>query len=419
LKDLTTLSKDVAREIIERVGSSGQPPEYGFQFFTVGLDSCLHVMEEEYLSSYIREFNGKAFKMVVGSYGGGKTHFLYCIRELAWKYNFVVSYVELSEKTTPFYQLENVYRAIVSNMMCPLSPEELLSGYEKGIDNLLKIWFQRVKTNYEQSGLSGDNLNTELIKYADSIKDFDSISFTNAVKQAFRAILERRDADLTTIMQWLRFEGFISGKNGHPRFGILQRIDKSNAFSLIRSTVQWVKQMGYSGLIILFDETEQTPSLSGKQKNTLFSNLVEMINECGRGQIDNSMFFYAVPNEDFLEKGTGIYEALKQRLDTVFDIYNPTGVKVRLENIPGDSEANLIEIGYNLAKIFQKAYTVDFDNAVLQESIKNVASLAYEHRWTTGSKRYFVQKVINALYFLRGDQYTIVTRERIENSEKS
>ena len=395
------LSKDIARDIVERVASSGQPPEYGFQYFTAGLESCLRVLEDEYFSAYIKNSKGKAFKMVVGSYGGGKTHFLYCIRDLAWKHDFVVSYVELSEKTTPFHQLESVYRAIVSNMMCPLSPEELLSGYEKGIDNLIKIWFQRIKTNYEQSGLSGDALNAELLKYIDSIKDFDSISFTNAVRQAFRAIFERRDADLVTIMQWLRSEGFVSGKNGHPRFGILQRIDKSNAFLMIRSIVQWVKEIGYSGLIILFDETEQTPSLSGKQKSTLFSNLVEMINECGRGSIDNSMFLYAVPNEDFLEKGTGIYEALKQRLDTVFAMYNPAGVKIRLEDIPGNAEENLAEIGNNLAEIFQIAYAIKFNNIALQESIKNIASLAHERRWTTGSKRYFVQRVVSGLYMLR------------------
>jgi len=138
-----TLTKIVAREIIERVGSSGQPPEYGVSFFTAGFDSYLKTIEDEYLSSYISKENGKAFKLVVGYYGGGKTHFLYSIRELAWKYNFAVSYVELKEKSTPFHKLEFVYKAIANNLMYPMSPEELMSGYEKGIANFIRVWYQK------------------------------------------------------------------------------------------------------------------------------------------------------------------------------------------------------------------------------------------------------------------------------------
>ena len=41
------LTRSTARQIIERVGSSGAPPEWGFQFFTAGLDLYLKVLEEE------------------------------------------------------------------------------------------------------------------------------------------------------------------------------------------------------------------------------------------------------------------------------------------------------------------------------------------------------------------------------------
>ena len=43
----------IARRIVETVGAYGTPPEYGFQFFTAGLDEYLRCIHEEYLLSLI------------------------------------------------------------------------------------------------------------------------------------------------------------------------------------------------------------------------------------------------------------------------------------------------------------------------------------------------------------------------------
>ncbi len=60
------LTRRQARKVIEVVGSAGQPPEWGFQFFSAGLDPYLKVLEEDYLKSLVRE-GGSSFKMVVGT----------------------------------------------------------------------------------------------------------------------------------------------------------------------------------------------------------------------------------------------------------------------------------------------------------------------------------------------------------------
>src|SRR5204863_5649818 len=88
------LSPQRAKRIIQQLGGSGQPPDYGVQYFSVGLDDYLNVIDEEYLSSYIRD-GGSIFKLVEGIYGGGKTHFLYCVRDKGWAHGFVVSYISL------------------------------------------------------------------------------------------------------------------------------------------------------------------------------------------------------------------------------------------------------------------------------------------------------------------------------------
>ncbi len=57
----------------------------------------LDAIKEEYLATFIKD-GGSSFKLVVGIYGGGKTHFLYCVRDAGWAQHFAVSYVSLKER---------------------------------------------------------------------------------------------------------------------------------------------------------------------------------------------------------------------------------------------------------------------------------------------------------------------------------
>jgi hypothetical protein len=183
---------------------------------------------------------------------------------------------------------------------------------------------------------------------------------------------------------------------------------------MIRSTIQWTKSIGYSGLIVLLDETELKSSMTGKDKNTFLSNLVELIDECGRGSLNNSMFFYSAPSMNFLDGKTGIYEAANQRLKTVFDTSTPTGVNILLDEMPGEKEEILQQIGKKLAYVFQKAFSVQFNNSqVLQDSIVNIAHAAADLQFTeSGYRRLFVRKMIQGLHLLRANPNQVITPEK-------
>jgi hypothetical protein len=386
----------VAREIIEIVGGMGNPPEYGFQFFTVGLDDYLNTIDEEYLKAFIK--GGSTFRMVIGTYGGGKTHFLYSIREKAWGHNYITSYITLSPEETPFHKRELVYKAIALNLVYPQTPEEFLGGYDRGIEAVIKTWYSQ-KFQELSEKLTEDTTKEELNTYASNLGPYESTSFRNAVKEAFLSLAENKENDFTLILQWLKGEQ--PSKTLLKNFGIFEKIDKSTAFGMIRSLVQWVREIGYSGLIVLMDEAEQTPSMSGKQKNLLLNNLRELIDACGHANFKNTMFFYAVPDENFLEGRTQIYDALRQRVSGAFDTeINPRGVKIYLEKIPIEAVDLLAEIGRKLARIYEIAYNVHFNDDALEGSIKNIATAAYEKKFEIGYKRLFVKSVINAFDIL-------------------
>ena len=399
---MNELSPEIARNIIDRIGSSGTPPEYGFQFFTAGLDPYLSIIKNEYLASFIKQ-GGSTFKMVVGAYGGGKTHFLYCVRDLAWESNFVVSYVSLSPGESPFHKLELVYRAIVRGIVPRLSPEELLSGYEQGIISYLRRWYIQCYQDFQSKGLSGESLREELFNYVvEKTKGIESISFSKAIKATFCALMDRKDEDFDNICQWLTGENY--DRRIHGSFGILQRIDKTTAFTMIRSLNQWVRQIGYSGLVVLLDEAERVSSLSTKNREQHLNNLREVIDECGHTTFKGVMFFYAVPDENFLEGKAQFYEALKQRVATTFEGLNPTGVKIELEKVTPESERIpiLCEIGSKLACVYETAYSHKFNEPSVKQMIEMIAENAYSQRYSDITyKRIFVQNLISGFHFLR------------------
>jgi hypothetical protein len=364
-------------------------------------------LEEEYLSSFIKD-GGSSFKMVVGVYGGGKTHFLYCVRDMAWKYNYATSYVSLSPTESPFHKLDLVYRAIVNGLTPPLTAEELLSGYEKGIESFLRSWYAQKYGEVKSCVDKEEQIYEELEMHLDEIYGIESGSFANAVKEAFRALMYRRDEDFAVICQWLKNEGY--DRKLHGRFRIFQRIDQSTAPQLIRSLAQWIKQIGYTGLVILLDEAERVPSLSTKNREQHLSNLREIIDECGQTSLQSVMLFYAVPDENFLEGRTQVYEALRQRVSPVFDDrLNPTGVKIELEKLEERYEPlqTLTEIGKRLKTIYEKAYSVQFSSLQSVELIQEVANECYEKRFgDIGYKRLFVQELIRNFHEMRRGRQT-------------
>lgn len=397
---MNQLDKKTARRIIETVGSFGTPPEWGFQYFTVGLEEYLGLIEEEYLKTFIKEDGGSTIKLVIGAYGGGKTHFLYNVRELAWKENFVVSYVNLSPEEAPFHRLELVYRAIINNLIYPMTPEELLKGVEKGIEPFIINWYERQAEIFRDVGLKGETLDHELIVYAKAVqRNIENVNFAKAIDQAFLFTHQEREEDFRNILQWLRVEGY--ERNLHKEYGLLHPIERSNAFSMIRSLIQWVRNIGYSGLVILFDEAEQVPSLSSKQRELMLSNLRELIDECGHASFKNVIIFYAIPDENIFEGPSNVYEALKQRISSAFDFYNPSGVKIHLEDMDHEPITLLEEIGLKLKTIYEKAYEHSFSGDI-SHIIHRLAQESYERRFgDIGYIRLFVQGIIRAFHLLR------------------
>jgi hypothetical protein len=397
---MTVLDAKLARRIIDNLGSAGQPPEYGVQHFTVGLDPYLDVIRDDYLATYIQD-GGAAFKLVVGIYGGGKTHFLYSVRDMAWEQNFVVSYVSLkSSGECPFHRLELVYKAIAGGLLAPLGEEERNPDDLKGMTNFLRTWYVSRVSEYRSRGMDNASAAKAVDDEIGQLDTTTSISFRNAIVKALRALAAGQDRQFDEMCQWLLGEDGI--RSSLMQHGVNEKIDKTTAFKMIRSLGQIIRQMGYSGLVVLLDEAERVPSLSTKQREQHLSNLRELIDECGLSTFQGLMLFYAVPDENFLDGRTQVYEALRQRLSTQFDDLNPYGVRIGLEKLVVDPEDFLTQVGNKIVPIFNLAHNKTLDPQLAGDLVTKVADLAYSQRFADdGYKRLFVQKLVQGLRYLR------------------
>jgi hypothetical protein len=383
---MSTIDAAVAKAIIHKLGSFGTPPEFGIEYFSVGLEPYCTVIEHEYFEDILK-LNLSSFKLVTGNYGGGKTHFLYLINHLAWKHNYVTSYVSLSPIECPFDRLELVYKKIALSLMYPLAENTILKPWEIGIEALLKQWYQKVA---EDRGAMS------------KMRNLESTSFTNALKGALLNLASDDDEAFGAVVQWLKGEDI--PRELKLRYRISERIDRSTAFRMLRSLVQFINAIGFSGIIFLFDEAERGMSISSaRDKRRALDNLRQLVDECGNSRLPGAMFFYAVPDEHLLLDGSGgVYEALKQRLRSSFTRINPMGVKINLEEIGMKPEEFLYDLGMKLAHIFDEAYSCSLDHPTLTTSIKNMIDTALELQSLDISyRRIFVIGIIEVFQHLK------------------
>lgn len=416
------MDRELAKAIVNKLGATGTPPEFGIDAFTVGLDRYRKVIEDEYLNGILK-YGLSSFKLITGNYGGGKTHFLFSARNLAFRHNYCVAYVSLNPTECPFDKLELVYKGIATNLASPGPVDRPVPTWEKGLESVVKRWFEAQRNRSDRA----DHLH----KYLDGLPPTESSSFTNAVRGAFAALLADDLDGFNGLAQWLKGEEV--GKEVRARHLISERIDKATAFRMLRSLIQWVHAIGYNGLVLLFDEAERGMSISSsRDKRRALDNLRQIVDECGNSRLPGAMFLYAIPDENLLLEGTGgVYEALKQRLRSSFSETNPVGVRIDLEELGIEPIQFLTLLGEKLSQLFETAYDYELPASRKQQVIQLLAELAVRaFVFDISYRRLFVVGAIEAFHRLRAEpardfgpkdaeKLLRVTTQRLEQAERS
>ncbi|MBR4984546.1 MAG: DUF2791 family P-loop domain-containing protein [Proteobacteria bacterium] len=384
-------NKLIAAHIIQRLGEGGQPPEFGLNRINVGNESYLNVLEHEYFQSLLR--HGSSFKLVQGYFGGGKTHFLHCVRELAWKYGFVSSNVELSPAECPYDDSLKVYQNVASHLM--LKPDSILDDPQLGICNVIRHVLDAKLAEATSADPQAEVTRWIMTKLSRAW--CESHSCRQAIVQFALASLQNNYNREQMLEAWLLGENITVPEL--KECGVYEQITKANGFTMMRSLLQMIVALGLPGTVLLFDEVDRNLSVSAKRSHIIGDNLRQVVDLCGRHQLPHTLFMYAVPPE-FMRTVVPDYPALYQRLKSPVPLSarSPQAVLIDLEKLDLAPEELLTELGIRLVAVFEDAREVAFNDMLQAKNAAVLARACAEACFEVNHRRLFVKTWVDFLY---------------------
>lgn len=389
----------LARQIVDVLGQSGTPLSKGVSYYNVGNESLLNAIDSHYLGSYLAD-GGAVFKLVVGDYGSGKSHFLYCVRDRAWERNFAVSKVDLSPKESPYDDQRRVYAAVASSIIWhelgDLGEDE--RGLTRFLEGTLRRLVQPHGVDLDDPG-AAEIADVRALLQSLATTPIDSLSFHKAVQAYFTALLRGQELRQESLGRWLHGEEVSPEDMRDLRsIGVTEKINKNNAFKMLRSLCQTVRTLGYSGLALLFDEGDRMLSVGGRSEKVATDNLREVIDRC-REELPGTLFMYAVPPA-FIHDIVPKYPALQQRIQapSYFSRSNPFSPQINLEKLDVPDEQLLTEIAFRLLPIFEVAYGVKLNPEIQAANIATLSEAARNSYLAISHRRLFIKALITEWY---------------------
>lgn len=336
------------------------------------------------------------------------------MRDRAWQRNFAVSKVDLSPKESPYDDQRRVYGAVASALIW----HELggVGEDEQGLGRFLEGTLRRLTTP------SGFDLSDEGVEELPEVRallqtvamtPIDSLSYHKAIQGYLLALVRGQERRQEALQRWLHGEEVSPEDMRDLRtIGVTEKINKNNAFKMLRSLCQTVRALGYTGLALLFDEGDRMLSIGGKAEKTATDNLREVIDRC-REDLPGALFMYAVP-PDFLNTVVPKYPALQQRVQATnyFSRSNPFSPQINLEHLDIPDEELLERIGYRLLPIFEIAYGVKLNADVQAANIRAFSEAARTAYLAISHRRLFVKTLITEWYRQKEEGEIALTLEQ-------
>ena len=255
--------------------------------------------------------DGKAItKFVKGEFGAGKSFFLKVIEEMAFERNFAVSRIVVSNNL-PFNKIDLIYKEIARNL-------KVKTG--KSLNHIVKKWINELKiealNEYDDPQKQNEYVEGRIREDLALTNEFED-SFATAI-QYYNKLMNV--GDYTTAdkaLSWLRGGSNIPFTT-KKKFGVKGDITKDNALHFLEALSIFVKSVGYSGLVVLIDESEFIMNLqTSKLRDVAYNYIRDIYDECENGKYKSSLFVFAgtPPFFEDAKKGAPSYPALQDRLE--------------------------------------------------------------------------------------------------------
>lgn len=301
--------------------SSGVVPRRGLQYIMVGrVEEVKQILRD---LDNVKE-GASLVKFYIGEFGTGKSFIQGLIKQVGLSKNFVVTNADLSPEKR-LYGAEKailLYTELIKNLSTSTCPE---GG---ALSVIIDKWISALQTKvmkdkgYETIDFSDEALvsdvENEIVK---EVSKLDKLSggydFARILTIYYKGFI---DGDLDIQRKALRW---ISGEYGTRTeakndLGVREIIDDSNYYNYIKVMAQFVRQIGYAGLVINFDEAINLYKIThpqAREKN--YETILNMFNDCLQGNVEGLYITFAGTPEFLEDERRGLYSygALRRRLE--------------------------------------------------------------------------------------------------------
>lgn len=311
------IPKRIAQTLINSL-KGGVVPRVGLPYITVGRKNEIDALLRDV--DMIAE-GGASFRFIVGRYGSGKSFLLQTIRNYVMAKNFVVVDADLS----PERRLQGTrgqglatYRELIRNMSTKTKPEG--GALTLILDRWISNTQQEVMTEHnigvqdpQLDGLVEKKIRAVIYSLNELVHGFDFARLLSLYYEASRA---GDDAAKAKVVKWFRGE-YTNKTEARQELGVNIIISDDDWYEYLKIFAAFLKQAGYSGMLILIDELVniyKIPNAITRQYN--YEKILTMYNDAMQGKARYlGMILSGTPQcmED-TRRGVYSYEALRSRL---------------------------------------------------------------------------------------------------------
>jgi hypothetical protein len=338
-------------------------------------------------------------------YGGGKSHFLAGVEDMAAEKGFLVANIELHSREAPLDKFDVIFPKIMRSMKT--------SNGTSALDEVFSRWL-------DQAGLyDRQAINNEVRSVSPSL-DFQG---------ALRAYIERSGGNLAEDREITEAVfGWLSGDAISPilrnNTSIRNRITIVNASEVFGSFLTLVRRAGLAGLVVLLDEAEAVTSLAqSRRRDEANQNLRKLLDNADQNKGFMILFATTPAFIQDPQRGAQSYPALWDRIRTV--VRSPKGSRPNKRSLiielepPGKTE--LVKAANIIRTLHGSAYSWD-----AEKTLNDSALTLYAETYLTSASvrvyRAFLRTLIgilDALEQAKGDldPIAIIKEVRFDGEE--
>ncbi len=300
--------------------NAGVVPRSGLRHIAVGRLAETAALKQD--MDQIRD-GGATIRFVIGRFGSGKSFLLQLARTYALESKFVVADADFG----PDRRLQGTggqalatYRELMKNLSTQTRPDG------NALPTIIEKWISNVQAAVAaKQNLAADApeftsaVKAEIVSTVAAMEELvHGFDFGVVISAYYQGYVEANDELKSSAVRWLRGE-FNTKSEAREALDVRSIIDDDNYYDYLKVLARFVRDVGYTGLLICLDEAVNLYKITHSvARANNYEKILSIVNDCLQGRAGSFGFIFSGTTEFMEDQRRGLfsYEALRTRLSS-------------------------------------------------------------------------------------------------------